>query len=63
MRNEIIRNKQHDPRINYRGLSASRLDNLSEAVFGIAITLLIFNLANPNSFSDILVSPKPFLHF
>lgn len=54
MRNEINRNRRHDPRIRYRGASASRMDNLTDAVFGIAITLSIFNLANPNSFSDLL---------
>lgn len=58
MRQEIFRNKQHDPRINYRGTNASRLDNLTDAVFGIAITLLIFNLSNPNSFGDLLTFTK-----
>lgn len=58
MRNEILKNRQHDPRINYRGSSASRLDNLTDAVFGIAITLLIFNLSNPNSFEDLLTFTK-----
>lgn len=58
MRNEILRNRQHDPRINYRGESASRFDNLTDAVFGIAITLLIFNLTNPNSFEDLLAFTK-----
>ncbi|MCH6233360.1 TMEM175 family protein [Cognataquiflexum rubidum] len=58
MRNEILKNKQHDPRINYRGENASRFDNLTDAVFGIAITLLIFNLANPNSFEDLLTFTK-----
>jgi len=54
MRKEILKYKHHDPRINYRGENASRLDNLTDAVFGIAITLLIFNLTNPNSFDDLL---------
>lgn len=58
MRNEINRNRLHDPRIVYRGTGASRLDNLTDAVFGIAITLLIFNLANPNSFADLLTFTK-----
>lgn len=44
----------HDPRICYRGENPTRLDALTDAVFGIAITLLIFNLANPNSFADLL---------
>ncbi len=54
MRKAINKFKQHDPRINYRGEVPSRLDNLTDAVFGIAITLLIFNLSNPNSFTDLL---------
>jgi uncharacterized membrane protein len=58
MRNEVLKNRQHDPRMHYRGSSASRLDNLTDAVFGIAITLLIFNLSNPNSFGDLLTFTK-----
>ena len=54
MRDAINKNSLHDPRINYRGINASRVDNLTDAVFGIAITLLIFNLTNPNSFSDLI---------
>ncbi|HMN18454.1 MAG TPA: TMEM175 family protein [Ignavibacteriaceae bacterium] len=58
MRNELLKNRHHDPRIVYRGEIASRLDNLTDAVFGIAITLLIFNLTNPNSFQDLLTFTK-----
>lgn len=58
MRSEILKNRHHDSRINYRGENASRLDNLTDAVFGIAITLLIFNLSNPNSFQDLLTFTK-----
>ena len=58
MRNELFKNRHHDPRINYRGVNGSRLENLTDAVFGIAITLLIFNLSNPNSFSDLLTFTK-----
>jgi uncharacterized membrane protein len=43
-----------DDRLQYRGLEASRIDNLTDAVFGIAITLLIFNLENPDSFETLL---------
>ena len=50
--------KNRDPRIHYRGEQASRMDNVTDAVFGIAITLLIFNLVNPNSFADLLVFTK-----
>jgi len=48
MRSELNKFRNQDPRINYRGASASRIDNLTDAVFGIAITLLIFNLLKPN---------------
>jgi uncharacterized membrane protein len=49
---------QRDPRLTYRGEVAGRLDNLTDAVFGIAITLLIFNQVNPNSFSNLLSFTK-----
>lgn len=39
-------------------MNPSRIDNLTDAVFGIAITLLVFNLLNPNSFNDLLVFTK-----
>lgn len=58
MRNEINKNRYHDPRISYRGSNPTRLDNLTDAVFGIAITLLIFNLSNPNSFSSLITFTK-----
>lgn len=58
MRNEVFKNRHHDARIKYRGENASRLDNLTDAVFGIAITLLIFNLTNPNSFGDLITFTK-----
>ncbi|WP_026449788.1 TMEM175 family protein [Aequorivita capsosiphonis] len=58
MRSEFNKYRKHDSRINYRGLDPSRMDNLTDAVFGIAITLLIFNLTNPNSFTDLLTFTK-----
>ncbi len=58
MRNELNKNTKPHPEIRYRGLNASRVDNLTDAVFGIAITLLIFNLVNPNSFNDLITFTK-----
>jgi uncharacterized membrane protein len=58
MRNEVNKNRYHDPRIIYRGTEPTRLDNLTDAVFGIAITLLIFNLSNPNSFGSLITFTK-----
>lgn len=54
IRTDLYKYRQHDPRLKYRGTVASRVDNLTDAVFGIAITLLIFNLTNPNSFDDLV---------
>lgn len=54
IRADLHKYRQQDPRLKYRGTIASRVDNLTDAVFGIAITLLIFNLANPNSFDDLV---------
>lgn len=39
------------------------IDNLTDADFGIAITLLIFNLLNPSSFADLLQFTKTFPAF
>ncbi len=55
--------KKRDARITYRGESPSRLDNLTDAVFGIAITLLLFNISNPNSFNDLVNLTKTFPAF
>lgn len=63
MRKEINQILFHNPRLNYRGMDPSRIDNLTDAVFGVAITLLIFNLADPNSFSDLLTIAKTFPAF
>lgn len=41
-----------------RSAQSTRMDNLTDAVFGIAITLLIFNLANPNSYADLIQFTK-----
>lgn len=58
MRNQLFNSKNRNPNIIYRGESPSRLDNLTDAVFGIAVTLLIFNLASPNSLEDLIVFTK-----
>lgn len=50
--------RKMDPRLGYRGDDSSRLSSLTDAVFGIAITLLIFNLNNPNSFQELMLFAK-----
>lgn len=58
MRSQLFNSSHRDPNITYRGESPSRLDNLTDAVFGIAVTLLIFNLSSPNSLEDLIVFTK-----
>ncbi len=58
MREHVISTRKKDPRITYRGSNPTRLDALTDTVFGIAITLLIFNLNNPNSFQDLVLFTK-----
>ncbi len=49
-----------DPKLNYRGESTTRLDNLTDAVFGIAITLLIFNISDVTTLEALLEFAKSF---
>lgn len=58
MSKRIISPNNTNPRFLYRGENPNRLDGLTDAVFGIAITLLIFNLSNPNSFADLVSFTK-----
>lgn len=58
LRERLIPSPDKNPEFSYRGDIPGRLDSLTDAVFGIAITLLIFNLANPNSFSDLVSFTK-----
>lgn len=58
MRQKLLPRKDKNPNFTYRGESPSRLDNLTDAVFGIAVTLLIFNLSSPNSLDDLIIFTK-----
>ncbi|MFT5886445.1 MAG: small neutral amino acid transporter SnatA (MarC family) [Arcticibacterium sp.] len=58
MRETVSSWKKRDSRIVYRGDETSRLDNLTDVVFGIAITLLIFSSAAPTSVADIIAFTK-----
>lgn len=60
MRQLFSKYNSRDPKINYRGETTTRLDSLTDAVFGIAITLLIFNISEASSFNDLLLFAKSF---
>lgn len=60
MRKMYSKYSSKDPDITYRGEATTRLDNLTDAVFGIAITLLIFNISDASTFNDLLSFAKSF---
>ncbi|WP_341224418.1 TMEM175 family protein [uncultured Arcticibacterium sp.] len=60
MRNAYIENSLKDENLTYRGESNTRLNSLTDAIFGIALTLLIFNVSDADSFKDLLVFAKSF---
>lgn len=47
----------------YRGLSSSRLENLTDAIFGFAITLLVIASQVPTTYVELQVSMYGFLGF
>lgn len=60
MREQFIKNQIKETDLGFHGSQNSRLNNLTDAVFGIALALLIFNVTDANSFSDLLVFAKSF---
>lgn len=60
MRKPFIENIKKDPRIVYRGEETTRLDNLTDAIFGFAITLLVFTIQDAHTFSELMHFAKTF---
>ncbi|MEM1259104.1 MAG: TMEM175 family protein [Bacteroidota bacterium] len=52
-----------DDGFRYRGLETTRLENLSDAVFGFSITLLVITSEVPKSYLELQVSMYGFLGF
>lgn len=60
MRKKFIESQKVDDQLTYKGEENTRLNNLTDAVFGIALALLIFNVSDADSFSDLVVFAKSF---
>ncbi len=54
LRREVARlDAGRDPRFRWRGGDVSRVEAISDAVFGFAVTLIVVSLAPPASFQDL----------
>lgn len=60
MRKEYVEQMPRDKNLQYRGKENTRLNSLTDAVFSIALALLIFNITDADSFKDLMAFAKSF---
>lgn len=53
LRETISRELDHDPRFNWRGGSVTRIENLSDIVFALALGMIVSSAARPETFTDL----------
>lgn len=64
MADSVLRSTQGgEPHFRWRGTSISRIENVSDAVFGLAITLLVVASAVPESFAQLKALLRDFVPF
>lgn len=54
MRNEIAKHLDHDPDFEWRGQTVSRIENLSDIVFALALGMLLLTGDPPQTFSELV---------
>ena len=54
MRSEIAKHLDHDPDFEWRGQSVTRIENLSDIVFALALGMMLFGGAPPQTFSELV---------
>lgn len=53
LRNKIKKNVDHDPNFDWRGRDVTRIENLSDIVFALALGMLVSSSTPPQTFSDL----------
>ena len=54
MRTELAKHLDHDPHFEWRGQSVTRLENLSDIVFALALGMLLLTGAPPATFDELI---------
>lgn len=54
MRSEIAKHLDHDPHFEWRGQNVTRIENLSDIVFALALGMLLLTGAPPQTFSELV---------
>ncbi len=54
MRSEIAKHLDHDPDFEWRGQNVTRIENLSDIVFALALGMLLLTGAPPQTFSELV---------
>ncbi|MEO1189604.1 MAG: TMEM175 family protein [Pseudomonadota bacterium] len=54
MRGEIAKHLDHDPDFEWRGQSVTRIENLSDIVFALALGMMLFGGPPPQTFSELI---------
>ena len=54
MRTEIAKHLDHDPNFEWRGQTVTRIENLSDIVFALALGMLLLTGTPPQTFSELI---------
>ncbi len=54
MRSEIAKHLDHDPDFEWRGQNVTRIENLSDIVFALALGMMLFGGPPPQTFSELV---------
>jgi len=54
IRDEVAKHLDHDPDFEWRGQNVTRIENLSDIVFALALGMMLFGGAPPQTFSELV---------